>query len=198
MGSPPSRGAADYWSPGDWNIICSICGTKMKFSQAVQNWQGQWRHPRCNEPRHPQDFVHAINSQEMAIPSPQKMGEAYIPFNPQFFAKAVPASVSGPAFSPEMATQTGSIMETQGGVPMELENTGTVTTLAVTIMFPDWVDLQSVQWSWASGGGGIAINSPTSPITSFTGGMAGLNGVAQCLLTSTLGATALVQVEVST
>src|ERR1700719_2467689 len=68
-------GEADYFSPGDWNIICSICGSKMKFSQAVQNWQGQYRHPHCNEPRHPQDFVQAIKSSEMAIPVPQNMGE---------------------------------------------------------------------------------------------------------------------------
>ncbi len=75
MGSAPARGPADYFSPGDWNIYCSICGTKLKFSQAVQNWQGQYRHARCNEPRHPQDFVQAITSSEMAIPVPQNMGE---------------------------------------------------------------------------------------------------------------------------
>lgn len=78
MGAPPARGPADYWSPGDWNIICSICGTKLKFSQAVRNWQGMWRHPKCDEPRHPQDFVYSRNSPEMAIPYPQKMLEADI------------------------------------------------------------------------------------------------------------------------
>lgn len=77
MGSPPSPGPEDYFAPGDWNIYCSICGSKLKFSKAVQNWQGMWRHVWCNEPRHPQDFVHAINTQEMAIPVSQKMGEAY-------------------------------------------------------------------------------------------------------------------------
>jgi hypothetical protein len=78
MGNPPAQGPEDYFSPGDWNIYCSICGTKLKFSKAVRNWQGQWRHVRCDEPRHPQDFVHAINQPEMAIPFPQKMGEAFI------------------------------------------------------------------------------------------------------------------------
>jgi|SRR5580700_2847295 hypothetical protein len=70
-----ARGPYDYYRPGDWNIICSICGTKLKFGDAVQNWQGQWRHVRCNEERPPQDFVHSINSREMAIPVVQKMGE---------------------------------------------------------------------------------------------------------------------------
>jgi len=75
MGSPPSRGPEDYFSAGDWNLYCSICGSKMKMSGAVRNWQGMWRHPWCNEPRPEQDFVHSINSREMAIPVAQKMGE---------------------------------------------------------------------------------------------------------------------------
>jgi hypothetical protein len=78
MGTRPGKGPADYFAPGDWNIICSICGTKLKFSDAVRNWQGQWRHPKCNEPRHPQDFAQAIKSKEMAIPDPQKMAEGSI------------------------------------------------------------------------------------------------------------------------
>lgn len=75
MGSPPNRGAADRYSPGDFNIDCSICGLKMKFFEAVQNWQGLYRHPKCNEPRPAQDFVHSINSLEMAVPFVQKAGE---------------------------------------------------------------------------------------------------------------------------
>jgi hypothetical protein len=75
MGSPPSRGAADHYAPGDFNINCSMCGLKMKFSEAVQNWQGLYRHVKCNEPRPQQDFVHSINSLEMAVPITQIMGE---------------------------------------------------------------------------------------------------------------------------
>ena len=47
----------DYWAPGDWNAICSMCGRKRKASTMVRNWQGLWRCPEHNEPRHPQDFV---------------------------------------------------------------------------------------------------------------------------------------------
>jgi hypothetical protein len=39
------------------------------------NWQGTWRHVRCNEPRPAQDFVHAIDQPEMQIPYSQKMAE---------------------------------------------------------------------------------------------------------------------------
>lgn len=78
MGAPPGRTSADRWAPGDWNINCSICGWKMKAGEAVQNWQGNWRHTWCNEPRQPQDFVHALNIKEMQVPFVQKMGEADI------------------------------------------------------------------------------------------------------------------------
>jgi hypothetical protein len=54
------RGPADYLELGDWNARCSICGAKEKASKMVKNWQGLWRHPRCNEPRQPQDFVRGL------------------------------------------------------------------------------------------------------------------------------------------
>lgn len=75
MGSPPVRTADDQFVPGDWNINCSMCGLKMKAGDAVQNWQGTWRHIRCDEPRHPQDFVHSIGGPEMVIPFAQKLTE---------------------------------------------------------------------------------------------------------------------------
>ena len=52
-----SKGARDYFLFGDWNIACSMCGRKRKFSELVKNWQGLYRCPEHNEPRHPQDFV---------------------------------------------------------------------------------------------------------------------------------------------
>lgn len=50
-------GRADYYEEGDWNATCSMCGKKRKASTLVKNWQGQYRCPEHNEPRHPQDFV---------------------------------------------------------------------------------------------------------------------------------------------
>ena len=56
----PIRGRADYYKPGDWNAVCSMCGAKRKASQLVLNWQGQYRCPEHNESRQPQDFVRAV------------------------------------------------------------------------------------------------------------------------------------------
>lgn len=58
--SGPSKGRADFFSPGDWNVACSMCGRKRKASSMVKNWQGLWRCPEHNEPRQPQDFVRAV------------------------------------------------------------------------------------------------------------------------------------------
>lgn len=60
-------GPADFYSDGDWNITCSLCGRKLKFSRAVKNWQGYYRCPEHNEPRHPQDFVRATKDVQ-AVP----------------------------------------------------------------------------------------------------------------------------------
>lgn len=53
-------GRADYLEEGSWNARCSMCNAKRKSSDLVKNWQGQWRCPLHNEPRHPQDFVRGV------------------------------------------------------------------------------------------------------------------------------------------
>lgn len=55
-----NMGRADYLKLGDWNVVCSMCGRKMKASMMVKNWQGFWRCPEHNEVRQPQDFVRGI------------------------------------------------------------------------------------------------------------------------------------------
>lgn len=58
----PTKGRADYLHVGDWNVTCSMCGSKRKAidSGMVKNWQGMWRCPEHNEIRQPQDFVRSI------------------------------------------------------------------------------------------------------------------------------------------
>lgn len=50
----------DYLKLGDWNAVCSMCGRKRKASEMAKNWQGMYRCPEHNEPRHAQDFVKAV------------------------------------------------------------------------------------------------------------------------------------------
>ncbi len=57
-------GRADYLEPGSWNAVCWQCGRKRKSSQLVKNWQGYWVCPEHNEPRHPQEFVRAPETEK--------------------------------------------------------------------------------------------------------------------------------------
>lgn len=67
----------DYLKLGDWNAACSMCGRKRKASELVRNWQGMYRCPEHNEPRHPQDFVRGI-SENMAPPFVQPQVDVYV------------------------------------------------------------------------------------------------------------------------
>lgn len=64
---------------GDWNVACSMCGRKLKASQAVKNWQGQYRCPEHNEPRQPQDFVRAVpDVQSVPFSQPETDIDIYV------------------------------------------------------------------------------------------------------------------------
>lgn len=43
--------------PGDWNVICDVCGFKWKASQTLERWDGLRVCPYDWEPRHPHDFL---------------------------------------------------------------------------------------------------------------------------------------------
>ena len=53
-------GRADYYAPGDWNVVCFECGRKRKASTMQRHWQGYYVCPEHWEPRQAQDFVRAI------------------------------------------------------------------------------------------------------------------------------------------
>lgn len=75
----PNKGRADYLELGDWNAQCSMCGRKRKASYLVKNWQGLWRCPEHNEPRHPQDFVRAVPDVQTP-PWVQPVNDEYVDF----------------------------------------------------------------------------------------------------------------------
>jgi hypothetical protein len=75
----PSRGAADYFKEGDWNVACSMCGRKGKSSEMVKNWQGLYRHPWHDEPRQPQDFARGVKD-IMTVPFAQPEIDAFVTF----------------------------------------------------------------------------------------------------------------------
>lgn len=57
----------NYFSRGEWNAICDVCGGKKKASELRKRWDGFMV---CNidwEMRHPQDFIKAPKN-EQGIP----------------------------------------------------------------------------------------------------------------------------------
>jgi len=49
----------NYYTSGDWNLICDVCSVKIKASKTKRRWDGFQVCPSCFETRHPQDFVRA-------------------------------------------------------------------------------------------------------------------------------------------
>lgn len=45
---------------GDYNVICDVCGFKLKRSQTRKRWDGLLVCDADWEPQHPQDFVRAL------------------------------------------------------------------------------------------------------------------------------------------
>jgi hypothetical protein len=50
----------DSFKSGDWKVICYECGSVYLASELQKHWKGYYVCSKCWEPRHPQDFVRAI------------------------------------------------------------------------------------------------------------------------------------------
>ena len=71
-------GRADFWKPGDWNVICDRTGRKYKRSQCREEWNGLIVRKESWEPRHEQDLIRSIPDNQ-AVPAGQAnpQGEDY-------------------------------------------------------------------------------------------------------------------------
>lgn len=50
---------ANYYKAGTWNVICDVCGFKMKSDEVRKRWDGYMVCQADWEPRHPMDFLRA-------------------------------------------------------------------------------------------------------------------------------------------
>jgi ethanolamine utilization microcompartment shell protein EutS len=53
--------------PGDYYMICDVCGFKYRRSDMKERWDGHWTCLKDWEPRHPQDYVKGKEDQQ-AVP----------------------------------------------------------------------------------------------------------------------------------
>jgi hypothetical protein len=59
-----------HYAPGDYNVICDRCGSKVKASQTRKEWNGLRVCSSHWEARHPQDFVRG-RADHQAVPDPR-------------------------------------------------------------------------------------------------------------------------------
>jgi hypothetical protein len=60
------------YKKGSWNIICDVCGKKLKAYQTFRRWDGFIVCKEDYETRHPQDFVKArIDKQSVPFSRPE-------------------------------------------------------------------------------------------------------------------------------
>jgi hypothetical protein len=65
-------GKADFWKPGDYNIICRRTGFKVKASWTRKEWTGQTVRTQSWEERHPQDLIRSVQDrQHVDDPNPE-------------------------------------------------------------------------------------------------------------------------------
>jgi hypothetical protein len=184
-----------------------MCGRKRKFSEVVRNWQGLYRCPEHNEPRQPQDFVRGV-ADVMTVPFAQPEADKYVTVNARFPATVFPSLLVLTNVGLDIETEsTGNVLFTEAGVDLITEP-GYLGLAEV--LLPSWVwptpattdPLQqgiyvtSVLWSWFSGGTNISIDNPTALQTYFQTLSPGSSGVAQCVITNSLGAVATVNLTV--
>lgn len=194
MGAP-QKGRADYLLLGDWNVACSMCGRKRKASELVKNWQGQYRCPEHNEPRQPQDFARGIKEvisppwaqieTDKFITFPLTLPVSIAPPKLVLLAGTLPIATEAP-FDQSILTENGNRIVTE-----------TAFIGVATVILPSWVIPVSYLWSWKSGGAGIFIDDPTLVSTTFQTLSSGLSGVAQVVVTDTLGGVGMATLQVN-
>jgi len=67
-------GKADYYAPGDHNVICDRTGKKVKASQTRKQWNNLIVREESWEPRHPQDLIRSKPDHQQ-VPDPRSEQE---------------------------------------------------------------------------------------------------------------------------
>ncbi len=67
---------ADYYKPGDWNVICDRTGFKKKRAECRKEWTGSTVRRKSWEPRHEQDLIRSFPD-DQSVPDPRPPAEHY-------------------------------------------------------------------------------------------------------------------------
>jgi hypothetical protein len=132
-------GPADYYSPGDHNVICDRTGYKVKASRTVKEWNGSRVRIESFEIRHPQDFLRdKVDRQKVADPRSEGTN-TYLATNQAFNALLDPDAGSASASAEAGGGNTGDGAVT--GLTADLTASGAYTLSITRVTFAAASDL---------------------------------------------------------
>lgn len=195
-----TKGGRDYLDLGTWNAFCAYCGRKRKARELVIDDEFARGLLVCREHRdlrHPQEFARGIK-EDMTVPKVQPAIVSFVTLPVTFPLSVNPTSLTLQAAGTNLVTEGGAVpITTEGGVDIVID--GSIIYIGtIQAILPPWiilgpagdpsvVEVVSIQWSFISGGAGMAIASPTSIITQITADAAAESGVLQVAITDSLG-----------
>ena len=132
----------------------------MKSSEAVKNWQGMWRHRRCNEQRQVQDFVRAVPD-DQTVPFAQPPADDFI---------QISIVISGVLINPSVLSGIANVLLTEAGGVIQNENGNALMSngpFNVVALIPSYTQVETINWTWQSGnvGNHLIIDQPNAAST---------------------------------
>ena len=88
------RRYANYYKPGDWNVICDRTGFKIKASSARREWNNALVRSESFEPRNEQDFLRGIKD-EPGVPLARPRGTQLVTNSPNLLTDYNGLTASG-------------------------------------------------------------------------------------------------------
>ena len=65
------------FDPGNWNLICDVCGQKYKASEIKKRWDGLFVCAQDYEERHIQDFIR-VKPDKITVPFIRKPEDTFL------------------------------------------------------------------------------------------------------------------------
>ena len=194
--------------------MCAYCGRKRKNTEVLRDDEfarGLWCCPDHRDLRHPQEFARGIK-EDMQVPKAQPPVIAFVSLPAGFPLTIQPNPVILNELVDDLITETtNNVITTETGNDIDVESSFNGFVYAVIPPWiapvfagePDIVYVVSYEWSWASGGVGIIIDSPDTLSTNLSSSdsfvdPSGYVGTLQIEIIDSLGQLSIATVEVET
>jgi hypothetical protein len=73
--------SANYFKPGEHNVVCDRTGFKIKSGDSVKEWNGLRVRKQSAEPRHPQDKLKAVSDNQTVRDARPRAEHRYVGVN---------------------------------------------------------------------------------------------------------------------